>query len=115
MCHAKILSDRSLRHPGAKSTHHGRNAADLRHKRIGWKERPIRVVWEIAATAEFKKLTSGGTAADGKTCAQGYISHMVTSSENRWCIPEHLLQLTALWVSDGCLGALPCTNASLKL
>ncbi len=72
-------------------------------------------VWEVAVLAESKKLTSGGTAADDEACRQGYVAHMVTSSENRWCIPEHLLQLKALWVRDGSLQALSCTNASLRL
>ena len=85
------------------------------NKGLGGKKDLCGAVWEIAATAEFKKLTSGGTAADGKTCAQGYISHMVTSSENRWCIPEQLIQLKALWVKGGCLEELPCTNADLEL
>ena len=73
------------------------------------------VVWEVVVTAEFKRLTRGGTAADNETCAQGYVSHMVTSTENRWCIPEDLLQLKAVWVRDGSLEDLVCSNASALL
>ena len=73
------------------------------------------VVWEVVVTAESKKLTSGGAKADNETCEQGYVSHMVTRTDNRWCIPEDLLQLKAVWVRDGSLENLACSSASALL
>ena len=87
----------------------------MRQKSLGGKKDLCGAVWEIAATAEFRRISSGGTDADAKICAQGFISHMVKGKESRWCIPEHLIQLKALWVKDGCLEELPCTNADLEL
>ena len=73
------------------------------------------VVWEVVVTAESKKLTSGGAKADNETCEQGYVSHMVAGTEKRWCIPEDLVQLKAVWVRDGCLEDLVCSNAGASL
>ena len=67
------------------------------HKTLTGPKNQSGIVWELAVKAEVIKHSSGGTEADNDTCAAGFVSHMRTSSENRWCTPEDLIQLRALW------------------
>ena len=73
------------------------------------------IVWELAVKAEFRTHSSGGVDADNDTCAAGLVSHMKTSSENRWCTPGDLIQLRALWVSNGSLEGLSHTHENITL
>ena len=44
-------------------------------------------------------LKSGGVDADAEVVKQGYIAHMRTANENRWCVPEHIVNMDAVWFS----------------
>ena len=56
------------------------------------------VVFEISCMGSKTALKSGGVPADAEVVNQGYISHMKTSGENRWCVPEHMVNLEAVWI-----------------
>ena len=56
------------------------------------------VVFEISCKGSSMSLKSGGIPADAEVVEQGYIAHMKTSSENRWCVPEHIVNLEAVWI-----------------
>ncbi|MFM7984512.1 MAG: hypothetical protein ACKPKO_34820 [Candidatus Fonsibacter sp.] len=56
------------------------------------------VVFEINCMGSKIALKSGGVWADAEVVKQGYIAHMRTSSENRWCVPQHMVNLEAVWI-----------------
>ena len=45
-------------------------------------------------------LQSGGVEVDAEVVKQGYIAHMRTSGENRWCVPENIVNLEAVWICN---------------
>ena len=85
------------------------------HKVLTGSKNESGIVWELAVKAEFRAHSSGGVDADNDTCAAGLVSHTKTSSENRWRTPEDLIQLRALWVSNGSLEGLSRANENIKL
>ena len=85
------------------------------HKVLTGPKNESGIVWELAVKTEFRARSNGGVGADNDTCAAGLVSHMKTSSENRWCTPEDLIQLRALWVTNGSLEGLSRTNENITL
>ena len=57
-------------------------------------------VCEVFAVGRFIRSKNGGLDEDNAVVNSDRISHMKTSSDDRWCVPEHRLQLTGLWICD---------------
>ena len=55
------------------------------------------VFFELSCKGSSKRLSGGGTPADGEVVRQGYVSQYKTGSEDRWCVPEFVV------LSGGCL------------
>ena len=58
------------------------------------------VVFELNGKGQHKPLAIGGTWADDQTVEEGWIAHMRTTGENRWCVPEAIINLTAFWICN---------------
>ena len=58
------------------------------------------VVIELNCKGQHKSLGTGGTWADDETVQEGWIAHMKTTGENRWCVPEAIINLTAFWICN---------------
>ena len=56
------------------------------------------VVFEIRCKGISIALKCGGVDADAEVVRQGYIAHMRTAKENRWCVPESIVNIDAVWI-----------------
>ena len=56
------------------------------------------VIFEIGCKGSHFALSSGGVDADAEVVRQGYIAHMKKGKENRWCVPESIVNLDAVWL-----------------
>ena len=54
--------------------------------------------FEISCQGSSFALKYGGVEADAEVVRQGYIAHMRTAKENRWCVPESIVNLDAVWI-----------------
>ena len=56
------------------------------------------VIFEISCQGSSFALKYGGVEADAEVVRQGYIAHMRSKKENRWCVPESIVNLDAVWI-----------------
>ena len=58
------------------------------------------VVFELACHGNLMRLERGGTTAEDEWLQKGFITHLRTSSEDRWCVPQDRITLHAVWVTE---------------
>jgi hypothetical protein len=89
------------------------NVEDLKPcaaKVMGGKRDFTGVVCEIKAHGVSEPISRGGIEADEEICRRGHISHMKTRSEDRWLVPEDLVELKAFWFGPNCLANIKSTD-----
>ncbi|MFM7979796.1 MAG: hypothetical protein ACKPKO_10810, partial [Candidatus Fonsibacter sp.] len=59
--------------------------------------------FEMSCMGSNTALKCGGVPADAEVVKQGYIAHVRTSGENRWCVPQHMVNLEAVWICHSSL------------
>ena len=58
------------------------------------------VIIEVSCLSGFKRTTAGGVYGDEATVLQeGLVAHYHQGKDNRWLVPEGLLNLDALWIT----------------
>jgi len=76
---------------------------DVASKVLGGRRDYAGVSFELIAKGKYDSHRSGTTDTDAESVHMGRVSHMKTTTENRWCVPEDLIELHALWLHDGSL------------
>lgn len=79
-------------------------------KCVGGSRNLCDIMFEVKCHAESVSLKSGGVEADERVCASLRVSHMKTSSEDRWCIPWELLQVKSMWIGERAVEDIGSTN-----
>ena len=58
------------------------------------------VILEVSCLSGFKRTTAGGVYGDEATVLQeGLVAHYHAGKDNRWLVPEGLLNLDAVWIT----------------
>lgn len=82
-----------------------KNFEDFRSEvasKVLWGKRDVAwISFELVACGEHDSHSSGGVEKDSQSCAAGKISHMRAGKENRYCVPEDLIKLHAMWLTCG--------------
>lgn len=68
------------------------------------------ISFELVACGEHDSHSSGGVDKDADSCRAGRISHMRAGKENRWCVPEDLVKLHAMWLTNGSIEKIASCN-----
>ena len=58
------------------------------------------VIIEVSCLSGFKRTTAGGVVGDEATVREeGLVAHYHVGKDNRWLVPEGLVNLDALWIT----------------
>ena len=84
-------------------------------KVVGGKRDHSGVNFELECHGLTERVRGGGIPEEEKYVKQGYITHVRSSEENRWCVPEDRITFKSVWVSEASMLGMSAPESFIKL
>ena len=95
----------------AQNPRHLGELADTMTKVFGGSKDFASVIFEVSCDSGLKKNTYGGVYGDEATVReQGLVAHYHAGKDNRWLVPEGLVNLDAVWITSSSFARITSTD-----